>query len=298
MEPAEHDGASRATRRASIAKQFSRVIDAIRHGDDDAVQEMVLDLSRQHRILAPIALVVGAIAMLFEGVKLLVTNWRLTLVQVLPAMWIWVAILDLKAHALHGKSFHVLRGPILVPIVLVIVALTAASFFLNAVFAFAISKPGDPEIRTGFTEARRHHRTVLGSGAVIGLLLGFSTVVVVRWGLVWFTLILGIVVAIMMVSYVAIPARLIGIKTAAAPGDKLKAAAVGGFLGAVVCSPPYLLGRIGLLMLGSNTLFFFGIVLLAAGLVLEAGATSAVKAVKMSAKLVAGQPTASAQVKQ
>ena len=89
---------------------------------------------------------------------------------------------------------------------------------------------------------------------------------------------LGIVVAIMMVSYVAIPARLIGIKTSAAPGDKLKTAAVGGFLGAVVCSPPYLLGRIGLLMLGSHTLFVLGIVLLSAGLVLEAGATSAVKA--------------------
>jgi hypothetical protein len=37
-------------------------------------------------------------------VKLLFTNWRLTLVQILPAMWIWAAMLDLKAHALHGKE--------------------------------------------------------------------------------------------------------------------------------------------------------------------------------------------------
>ena len=42
---------------------------------------------------------------------------------------------DLKAHVLHGKSFHALRGPVLVPINLAIVAITAASFFLNAVFA-------------------------------------------------------------------------------------------------------------------------------------------------------------------
>jgi hypothetical protein len=287
--PVEESGSG--TRRAGLARQFARVIEAIRKGDDDAVQAMVLDLSRQHRILAPVALVVGAIAMLFEGVKLLVTNWRLTLVQVLPAMWIWVAMFDLKVHVLHGKSFHVLRGPIVVPIVLAVAALTAASFFLNAVFAFAISKPGRPEIRPAFTEARRHHHTVLGSGAAIGLLLGLSTVVVVRWGLLWFTLSLGIVIAIMMVCYVAVPARLIGMKTTASRGDKVKAAAVGGFLGAVVCSPPYLLGRIGLLLLGSQTFFFLGIVLLAVGLVLEAGATSAVKAVKMSAKLVAGQPS-------
>ncbi len=286
------------TRRASLARQFSRVAEAIRQGDEDAVQALVLDLSRRHRVFAPLALVVGAIAMLFEGVKLLVTNWRLTLVQVLPAMWIWVAMIDLKAHLLHGKSFHVIRGPIVVPIILAIAAITAASFFLNAVFAFAISKAGQPEIRPAFTEARRHRRTVLGSGAVIGLLLGFSTVVVVRWGLAWFTVSLGIVVAIMMVCYVAVPSRLIGMKSAAARGDKLKAAAVGGFLGAVVCSPPYLLGRIGLLMLGSPRLFFLGIVLLSVGLVLEAGATSAVKAVKMSAKLVAGQPITNPQAAQ
>jgi hypothetical protein len=286
--------AAGVTRRAGVARQLSRVIEAIRKGDDEAFQEMVLDLSRRHRLFAPLALVVGAIAMLFHGVKLLVTNWRLTLVQVLPAMWIWVAMIDLKAHVLHGKSFHVLRGPILIPIVLAIVVITAASFFLNAVFAFAISKPGHPEIRPAFTEARRHHRTVLGSGAVIGLLLGFSTVVVVRWGLVWFTTSLGIVVAIMMVCYVSIPARLIGMTTSAARGDKLKATAVGGILGAVVCSPPYVLGRLGILMLGSHTLFFLGIVLLSVGLVLEAGATSAVKAIKMSAKLVAGQPSSRA----
>ena len=283
------------TRRATLARQFARVIDAIRRGDDDAVQELVLALSSRHRIFAPLAVMVGAIAMLFDGVKLLVTNWRLTLVQVLPAMWIWVAMIDLKAHLLSGKSFHVVRGPILIPIVLAIVAITAASFFLNAVFAFAISKPGYPDIRPAFTEARRHHRIVFGSGAVIGLLLAFSTVVVVRWGLAWFTVTLGIVVAIMMVCYVAVPSRLIGMKTTAARGDKLKATAVGGFLGAVVCAPPYLLGRIGLLLLGSNTLFFVGIVLLSVGLVLEAGATGAVKAVKMSAKLVAGQPVANTQ---
>ena len=45
------------------------------------MQTLVLDLSRRHRLLAPLAFAVGALVMLFEGVKLLVTNWRLTLVQ-------------------------------------------------------------------------------------------------------------------------------------------------------------------------------------------------------------------------
>src|SRR6202034_4348140 len=99
---------------------------------DDAVERAVLQLSSTRRWLAPLALVVGAFMMLFQGVKLLVTNWRLTLVQIVPAMWIWVAMLDIKVHVLHGKSLHALYGPILVPAIVGVTILTAASFYLNA----------------------------------------------------------------------------------------------------------------------------------------------------------------------
>ena len=50
------------------------------------------------------------------------------------------------------------------------------------------------------------------SGAVVGVLLALSTTVVTRWGRPWFTLSLGIVIGVMMVSYVAVPARLIGVE--------------------------------------------------------------------------------------
>jgi hypothetical protein len=60
----------------------------------------------------------------------------------------------------------------------------------------------------------------------------------------------------------------------------------------VICTPPYVLGRIGLLMLGSRALFVPGVILLVIGLTLQAGATGAVKTIKMSAKLVSGRPHA------
>jgi hypothetical protein len=233
--------------------------------------------------------------MLFEGVKLLFTNWRLTLIQVLPAMWIWAATIDLKAHVLHGKSFHVLTGPVVIPLVLAVAVITAASFFLNAVFAFAIARAGRPVIRPAFAQARSHLAVVLGWGGAVGICLGVSTVIFARWGKLWFALSLGIVVGVMMVCYVAVPARLIGVKNTHSKRDKLTATAVGGAVGAVVCTPPYALARVGLLMLGSHTLFIVGCVVLAIGLTLQAGATGAVKAVKMSAKLISGhQPAAAA----
>ena len=188
-----------------VGPNFRKLVVAIRTGDDAMVESAVVSLSQRSRWLAPLAMLVGAFLMLFQGVKLLFTNWRLSLVQILPAMWIWAAMLDLKAHVLHGQKFHVLRGPLLIPIVLAIAAITATAFFLNAVFAFAISRPGPPEIRPAFGLARRHKWTVLGWGFGIGLALGFSTMVVQRWGLRWFGLSLGIVVGILMFTYVLVP---------------------------------------------------------------------------------------------
>ena len=77
----------------------------------------------------------------------------------------------------------------------------------------------------------------------------------------------------------------------------LAASAVGGAVGAVVCSPPYMLGRLGILMLGWPYVFWLGVILIVIGATLQTGATSAVKAVKFSAKLVGhpdevGQPVA------
>ena len=256
------------------------------------MEQAVLRLSQSRRLFAPLALAVGAIVMLIDGVKLLITNWRLTLIQVLPAMWIWIALLDLKAHVLHGDSFHVLRGPVVIPIVLAVAAITAASFFLNAVFAFAIAKPGTPMIGPAFTQARSSLTVILGWGAAVGVCLGVSTVVLVRWGQWWFAISLSIIIAVMMVCYVAVPARLIGVKTTHSKRDKLTLTAVGGAIGAVVCTPPYVLGRIGLLMLGSRALFIPGIIVMVLGVTLEAGTTGAVKAVKMSAKLLPGRQDA------
>src|SRR5215211_7265255 len=229
---------------ASLSTRIGSLVRAIESSDEARIEEAVLRLSRSRRVFAPLAFAIGAFALLFDGLRLLVSNWRLTLVQVPPAVWIWLAMADLKAHVLHGHSFTVLRGPVLVPIILAIVAITVVCFFLNAVFAFAITRPGSPEVRPAVAQARRHVTPIVISGAVVG-----------------FTLSLGIVIGLMMVSYVAVPARLIGVKPTYSRRDKLMTTAVGGALGVTVSLPPYILGRVGILMLGSRALLIPGIVL-------------------------------------
>ena len=195
---------------------------------------------------------------------------------------------DLKAHVLHGHSFNVLRGPVLDPDH----PGHRRDHRRRASSSTRCSRSRSrgrvaPEIRPAVAQARRHLTPILVSGAVVGLLLALSTTVVTRWGRPWFTLSLGIVIGVMMVSYVAVPARLIGVKPTHSRREKLTTTVVGGALGVTVCAPPYVLGRVGLLMLGSKALLIPGIVLIALGVTLQAGATGAVRAIKMSVSLTA-----------
>ena len=274
---------------ASLVGRVSALVRAIQDNDEASIEQAVLRLSRAHRLLAPLAFAVSAFVLLFDGLRLVLSNWRLMLVQILPAMWIWLAMFDLKAHVLRGRSLNVIRGPILIPIGLVIVALTVASFLLNAVFAYAITQPRGPAIRPAAEQVRHRLAPIVTSGVVVGVALAFGLTVVPRWGRPWFALVLGIVVGVMMVSYVAVPARLIGGKPTQSRRDKLSTSLVGGALGATVCTPPYLLGRLGLLMLGSKVLLIPGVFLIAIGVTIQAGATGAVRAIKMSASLTGGR---------
>jgi hypothetical protein len=279
-----------------VKQRLRQLIVSIRDGDEETVEEAILQFSRRRRIFAPLALAVGAFVMLFSGLRLLVTNWRLMLVQVLPAMLLWAVTYDLKAHVLRGKQFQDIRGPLVLVLFAAVVLLTIAAFFLNAAFAFAISRPGEPQLAAGFQEARSHAAAVACWGTGTGLALGVAAILAPRWGLGVFALLLGIVLGFMMVCYVAVPARIVGVQTAktakAAQSrrDKLAAAAVSGVFGAIVCAPPYVLARTGLVLLGSHALSWLGVALLVIGLMLEAGATGAVKAVKVSTKLLVSGP--------
>ena len=276
------------SRREILAAGSRALIRAIRAGDEAAVETAVRELSQSRRIFAPLVFAVGAFVMLFEGLRLLFSNWRLTLVQILPAMWIWAAMLDLKVHAFKGHEFRAWGSSQQLVLLVLITLVTAACFYLNAVFAFAISEPGQPRIRPAFKRARKNLVVVLGVGIVVGVALGLATIVVPRWGQFWFALSLGVVIGVMMLTYVSVPARIVGIRPTGSRRDKLAAGVIGGTLGALICTPPYVIGRIGVLLLGSPVFFPLGIILLVVGLTLQAGATGAVKAIKMSAKLAAG----------
>ncbi|HEU4738180.1 MAG TPA: hypothetical protein VFS54_03750 [Solirubrobacterales bacterium] len=265
-----------------------RLLEGIRHGDEADIARAIEDLSRSRRYLAPLAYAVGGVAMLLGGVRVLFSNWRLTLIQVLPAVWIWLAMYNLRAHLLHGREFRDLEGPFVVLVIAGIVAITIGVFFFNAVFGFAIAQGGTPRVRLAIAEARQRLTPIVVTGGTLGLALGLAVLLAPRAGEPWFAVSLGIVIGLMMAAYVAVPSRLVGVETTASRRDRLSASAVGGLLGVALATPPYILGRIGLLMIGSPILRIPGFVVFLVAATLQAGATSAVRAVKLGARLSDG----------
>ncbi len=275
--------------RHEIAGRARALVHAIREGDQAEIEEAVLRVSRSRRWLAPLALTISTVVLLLEGLRLIFSNWRLTLLQVLPAVWVWLAFFDLKVHALHGRSFNLITGWHAWVAAAIVVALTAVVFYVNAIGAFAITASGGPSIPEGRANARLHRRTVVCVGAVIGVGLAWSSIFAPRYGPPWFALSMGIVVGVMMIAYVSVPTRLLAVTPAKqTPREKVVALAVTGALSGMATAPAYVLSRIGILMLGSHVLFIPGILLTAVGFALEAGAQSAVRAIKMSMKLLAG----------
>ena len=114
--------------------------------------------------------------------------------------------------------------------------------------------------------------------------------VVTRWGRPWFSSRSASVIGVLMVCYVAVPSSLIGIKpTSSETGQADRQRRERERSAPTVCTPPYVLGRIGILMLGSQRpLHPRHLRRSRSGFTLQAGATGAVKAVKLSAHLVAG----------
>jgi hypothetical protein len=277
-----HD--ARVNRLRHFASWIGEFVHAIRDADEAEIEKAVVRMSQSHVLLRPLTLALSAFVLLFDGLRLILTNWRLLLIQLLPALWIWLAMAVLRAYVLYDQDLDKIYGLQIIPVFLVIIGITIASFYLNATFAFAIMRPGTP-IRPALAEARSHLPQIIAFGSVVGVLLGVATTVAPQWGSPWFSVFLGAVVALMMVSYIAVPARIIGAKPTYSRRERMVTTVVSGMLGVTVSLPPYLIGRLGFLMLGSKVLLIPGIILLAIGVTLEAGATGAVRAIKLSAGL-------------
>lgn len=270
---------SRARRTAALAM-------AVADTDPEKIEATAQQLGSRRSYLAPIAWAAGSLVLLARGVTLLLTNWRLTLIQLLPAALIWAAMYDLKVHALYDAQFRTLSLQWVTVGTILLIAACVASFWCNTVFAYAIDST-PPHIRPAVAATRRRLVPIFAAGVLGGLLLSFATLYFPRFGRPWlFDGILLGVIGLLIVAFVAVPARIIERRTRKLPPREAMGRTMVGWLVSIVAmTPGFLLDRTGLIMMGIPGLRILGFLVLSIGTALYAAGMSSVKAVKMSIKL-------------
>jgi hypothetical protein len=268
-------------------RKLGAVAQAVVAAEPAQIEATAVRLGSSRWILAPIAWAAGSLVLLVKGIGLLVRNWRLTLLEVVPALWVWLAMWDLRRHDLRAAPMRdITPSHVVLGLVIAILA-TVAAFWFNVVFGFAI-EGGDPrDIKGARRRARSHLPRIVTTAGVVGVLLAVGLAVVPRLDstLAYLAGMLALY-SFLLLCLVMVPARILGVrKPRLAIRQKIGYWCAGGALSAVVMTPGFLLDRLGIFLLGVPGLHLIGFLVLTVGTALYAAGMSSVKAVKLSMKL-------------
>jgi hypothetical protein len=271
---------------AGLRARIVAVARAVADADPAEIEATARQLGESRRYLAPVAWAAGAIVLLIRGVKLLVLNWRLSLIELVPAAWVWIVMWDLRQHALRGETFRDVTVRDIADLTLITVAASIAAFWCNTVFAFAITHP-KPRIVLAMRQAKSYAGRIAVAGTGMGIVLAASAVTIPRIDSdLPFLLAIVAVYSLMLISFVVVPARILGVKKHKEGAKAIVGRwTVGGALSAIAMTPGFLLDRVGIILLGIPGLHLVGLVLLSIGTALYAAGMSSVKAVELSMKL-------------
>jgi hypothetical protein len=263
---------------------------AIRSTDPATVESALKNLGGRRRWLVPLVYAAGTVAVVFDGVLLLLRNWRLSLLQLVPAVWIWTMTWNLKHRTLANPSISI---GISIPIAIAILLAAQTAYWCNATFAYTIAQGATTDFRAAFREARPHWRLVGGLALLTGGLQAAIWLLVPHVQPSWLWIALLVMFVAQVYLFIAIPMWLLGVRKTGTRRDRTIQSTTTGVLSGVASTPGFLLNRIGLLLLGSS-LTILGVVLVSIGAVLHVTASSSVRVVKMSLRLRPEGTTAAA----
>ena len=259
-----------------------RATAAVRSTDPARVESALKDLGGQRGWLAPLVYAAGTVAVVFDGVLLLLRNWRLTFLQLFPAVWIWAMAWNMKHHVLSKSTLS--TGVVIAAAVGVPLAAQVA-YWCNATFAFTMAQTPTSDIRAAFGEARGHWPLVGGLALLTGGIQALIWLAVPRWQSNWLSVALLVMFVVQIYLFVAIPCWLIGVRKTGSRRDRTTRTVTTSALSGVAAMPGFLLNRIGWLLLGAGWLGIVGVALLAVGAVLHVTASSSMRVVKLSLRL-------------
>ena len=270
----------RAPARRSRRQALADAVAAVRGTDPATVESALKDLGDGRRWLVPLVYAAGTVAVVFDGVLLLLHNWRLTLLQLFPAVWIWAMTYNIRHHVLSETTS---TSAALAAAVGVLLA-AQVSYWCNATFAYTMPQ-ATTDIRAAFGEARPHWRLIGGLALLTGGLQALIWLLVVRLDVSWLWIAYFVMFAVQVYLFVAIPCWLVGAGKTGTRRERTTQSVTTSVLSGVAAMPGFLLNRIGWLLLGAGAVGIIGGILLAIGAVLHVTASSSVRVVKLSLRL-------------
>ena len=255
---------------------------AVRSTDPAQVETALKDLGGRRRWLAPLVYAAGTVAVVFDGVLVLLRNWRLTLLQLVPAVWIWVMTWNMKHHLVSKPTFS--TGEV-IPIAVGVLLAAQVAYWCNATFAYTMAQDGTGDIRDAFRKARPHWRLIGGLALLTGCAQACIWLLMPRLKSDWLWIALLLMFVVQVYLFIAIPCWLLGVRKTGSRGERTTQSLTTGVLSGVASMPGFLLNRIGWLLLGSGALTIVGGALVAVGAVLHVTASSSVRVVKLSLRL-------------
>ena len=260
---------------------------AVRSTDPTQVETALKDLGGRRRWLAPLVYAAGTVAIVFDGVLLLLRNWRLTLLQLFPAMWIWVMTWNMKNHFASKPSFSTSE---VFPIAVGVLLAAQVAYWCNGTFAYTMSRDDSGDIKGAFREARGHWGLIGGLALLTGGAQAAIWLAIPRLQADWLWVALLVMFVVQVYLFIAIPCWLVGARKTGSRRERTTQSVTTGVLGGVASMPGFLLNRIGWLLLGSGPLGIVGGALVAIGAVLHVTASSSVRVVKLSLRLRKDDP--------
>src|SRR3954463_5951421 len=88
------------------ASRLLELVRAIADTDPEQIEATARRLGASRRYLTPVAWVAGMLVLVVRGIKLLFTNWRLLLIELVPATWVWVTLWDLRREGLRAPPLR------------------------------------------------------------------------------------------------------------------------------------------------------------------------------------------------
>lgn len=262
------------------------VVRAVVDTDPDQIETAARRLGSTRRYLAPVAWIAGMLVLVVRGIGLLLSNWRLLVLELVPATWVWLIMWDLHRQKLRNVPI----GDPSFEHVLTAVAASSlagiAALWCNSVFGFAITHES-PSVRRAIEQVRPFRQRVLAAGILMGVVvtIGFAVIPELKPRWVYYGF-LGGMYGILLTALVVLPAWIIGIpRKRFGPVQTVQRWVTGWVLGAVAMGPGFVVMRIGGLLLDTRGFEWLGYVMITGGAVLYAAGLSCLKAVTLSMKL-------------